>query len=113
MILKLVGSLIAILVLAWLARALGFGAGGWIASEDQARAEAEASFAGFRAARATLSSDGASALVEGTDGSFVILKRHGVHPAGRRVTPDQLRQTAEGTRVETGDARFGTVLVRR
>lgn len=112
MILKLIGSLIAILALAGLARWFGFG-GGWIASEEQARAEAEASFAGFRAARATLSSDGAAALVEGTDGSFVVLKRHGVHPAGRRVTPAQLRDTAEGVRVETGDARFGTVLVRR
>lgn len=112
MILKLVGSLIAILVLAGLARAFGFG-GGVIDSEDVARAEAEAAFPGFRATKATLAADGRAALVEGADGSLVVLKLHGVHPAGRRISPAQVRETPQGWRVETGDARFGTVLVRR
>ncbi|MBX9815088.1 MAG: hypothetical protein A4S12_12980 [Proteobacteria bacterium SG_bin5] len=112
MIAQLLGSLVAILALAGLARWLGLGGGG-IDSEAAAIAEAEASFTGFRATRATLSSDGASALVAGADGSFVVLKRHGAHLAGRRVGAAQLAETPEGWRVDPGDARFGSVLVRR
>lgn len=112
MILQLAGSLIAILALAGLARWFGFG-GGAIESEAAACAEAEAAFAGFTAARATLSADARAALVEGVDGSLVVLKLHGVHPAGRRVARDQVRADRHGLRIETGDARFGNVLVRR
>ena len=111
--LQLGGSLVAILMLAGLAAMLGLGRTPPIASEDFAKAEAEAMLSGFEAVRAVVAADGRSALVHGRDGSVAVLKRHGAHLAARRVRPDAVRETADGWHVETGETQFGAVLVRR
>ncbi|MBX9796298.1 hypothetical protein [Sphingomonas sp.] len=109
----LIASLVAIFAVTALVRWLGLGRGGAIADDAAARAEAEAAFVGFRAARAILGRDRQAALVEGADGSVAVLKCHGVHVAARRLPRAAIRETDEGWLAETGEARFGTVLVRR
>lgn len=107
----LLGSLAAILLLALAARLLRLG-GGRIADEAQAMAEAEAILPGFEAERAAVASDGQAALVHGRDGSVAVLKMHGARVAGRRLARLDAEPLPEGLRVQTGDARFGAVLVR-
>ncbi len=109
----LAGSLVAIFLITWLVRRLGLGRTVVLADAAAAKAEAEASFAGFEARSAIISSDGAAALVEGADGSIAVLKRHGAHVAARRLPKSAIVETATGWRAETGEARFGAVLVRR
>ena len=104
-------SLVAILLLALAARLLRLG-GGRIENEAHAMAEAEAIFSGFDAARATVASDGQAALVRGRDGSVAVLKMHGARVAARRLGSLDAEPVPEGLRVQTGDARFGAVLVR-
>lgn len=106
------GSLVAVLGLALVARLLRLG-GGAIASEAEAFDAAEAIVPGFEAVRAVLGSDGQAALVHGRDGSIALLKIHGARVAGRRLeAPIDARPDPEGLRVVTGEARFGSVLVR-
>lgn len=112
MILLLVGSLIAVLALGGLAWLLGLGQTR-ITDPAMACAEAEAMLPGFDARTAIIGSDGEAALVHGADGSVAVLKRHGAHVAARRVAADAVATTPEGWRVETGEALFGAVLVRR
>jgi hypothetical protein len=106
------GSLVAILMLAGVARLLRLGGGG-IASETEATEQAEALLPGFEAERATVGSDGQAALVRGRDGSLALLKLHGVHVAARHLPAGSpVTTTAEGLRIDTGERRFGAVLVR-
>lgn len=111
--LQLGGSLVAVLALAGLAWLLRLGRPAPLADPALACAEAEAMLSGFEASRAIVGADGAAAIVHGTDGSLAVLKRHGAHFAARRVAANAVSETAEGWRVETGEALFGAVLVRR
>ena len=111
--LQLGGSLVAILVLAGLAALLKLGRTLPITDPDVAAREAEAMLSGFEAAEAIIAGDGNAALVHGRDGSVAVLKRHGAHLAARRVRAEAVHETPEGWRVETGEALFGAVLVRR
>lgn len=106
------GSLVAILLLALAAKLLKLG-GGRISGEDEAMRAAEDILSGFEAARATVGSDGQAAIVHGRDGSVALLKVHGAKVAGRRLNgPVDATATGDGLRVASGEARFGTVLVR-
>ena len=105
---QLVGSLIAIVVLAWVARLLKLGES---RISDPARAAefAEQALAGFRAGRAIVATDGAAALVAG-DAGIALLKRHGARVAVRRLIPPlHLRIAVEGVTVESGERLFGPV----
>ncbi|MHA6718576.1 hypothetical protein ACX40Y_03900 [Sphingomonas sp. RS6] len=81
-----VGSLAAVLALAWTARRLGLG-GGTIASAVAACEAAEAHFADFAATRAWLSADHGSAVITGADDSVVLLRVHGAGIVARRASP--------------------------
>ncbi|QHL89713.1 hypothetical protein GVO57_01325 [Sphingomonas changnyeongensis] len=70
------GSLAGVLLLAFIARALGLG-GAALADEAEACAIAEAEMPGFIAAAATLDGDRAGALVTGVDGRALRVRRHG------------------------------------
>lgn len=105
------GSLVAILLLALVARLLRLG-GARIASEGQAMAEAEAILSGFDAKNAVVSSDGQAAVVRGADDSMALLKVHGARIVGRRVVSPRTEAGADGVRVESGEALFGAVLIR-
>jgi hypothetical protein len=109
---QLGGSLVAILALAGIAWALRLG-GGTIGGETEAVAAADEVLSGFEGDRATVASDGRSALVLGRDGSLAVLKMHGARPAARRLQPPFAAETTgEGLRIATGDPRFGAVTVR-
>ena len=105
---QLGGSLVAVLLLAWIARWLRLGESR-IADATTAAGFAEASLAGFRAGRAIVATDGSAALVAGNAG-IAVLKRHGARVAVRRLIPPlHLRVAVEGVTVETGERLFGAV----
>jgi len=105
---QLGGSLVAVLLLAWIARWLKLGESR-IADATTAAEFAEASLAGFRAGRAIVATDGSAALVAGNAG-VAVLKRHGARVAVRRLIPPlHLRVAVEGVTVETGERLFGAV----
>jgi hypothetical protein len=70
------GSLAGVFALAIAAKLLGLG-GGQIAGEDDAMRIAEAELPGFVAVSAAVAEDKESAVVTGTDGAQVRLRRHG------------------------------------
>lgn len=107
---QLGGSLVATLVLAWIARALKLGESR-ISDAETAAGFAEEALAGFRAGRAIVGTDGAAALVAG-DAGIAVLKRHGARVAVRRLVPPlALRVAVEGVTVDTGERLFGAVLL--
>jgi hypothetical protein len=81
-----IGSLAAVLALAWMARWLGLG-GGAIASPDEACEIAEARFADFAATRCWLAVDHGTAVVAGEDGSVVLVRIQGAGVVARRAHP--------------------------
>src|SRR5579875_2376688 len=112
--LQLAGSLAAILILAGIAWALKLGRAGHeavIDDPDAAAGAAEEAIAGFRAIGALVGDDRAAALVAGAHGRVAAVKRHGARLAVREVRWSQVRATATGMLVETGDRRFGAVTV--
>ncbi|WP_448662686.1 hypothetical protein ACG3SL_18840 [Sphingomonas sp. CJ20] len=107
----LAASLVAVLALAGIARLLRLG-GGRIESEAAAIEAAEAMLSGFEAARAVLGADGQAALVPGRAGDAALLKVHGAHIAARRLAPGYAAVSVpEGLRIDSGDARFGAVVL--
>lgn len=102
------GSLVAILLLALVARWLKLGESR-IHDEATARALAEDALAGFVAGPALVAHNGNAALVAG-GGAVAVLKRHGAHVAVRRLIPPlHLKEAVEGVTVETGERMFGAV----
>jgi hypothetical protein len=107
---QLGGSLAAVLLLAWIARLLKLGESR-IADEGTARRMAEEALSGFVARAALVGTNGAAALVLGTDG-IALLKRHGAKVAVRRLPrPLWRRPSPEGVTIETGEKMFGPVLL--
>jgi hypothetical protein len=107
----LAGSLAAVLLLAGAAWALRLGRDRRIESPEEAVAAAEAALAGFRAANAVVSTDGAAALVVDGGARVAVCKRHGARLAVREVAWTAIRATAAGLAVDTGERRFGVVTV--
>ena len=102
----LLGSLAAVLGLAWVSRLLKLGESR-IADEESAARFAEEALAGFVARDALVSQDGSAALVLG-NGAIAVLKRHGARVAVRRMVPPLWRREApEGVTIETGETMFG------
>ncbi len=105
---QLGGSIVAILVLAGVARALRLGESR-IGDDAAARRFAEEILAGFDAGSALVSTDGGAAIVAG-NGTIAILKRHGAHVAARRLTaPLPIAPAVEGVTIRTGERMFGDV----
>lgn len=105
----LFASLAAILAVAGLVWLLQLGESR-IGDADEAARIAEEQIAGFKSGPVLMSGDGEAALIEGTDGRVVILKRHGAHCAGRVLQrPLRGHRCSEGWKLETGDPRFGKV----
>ncbi|CAN5387468.1 hypothetical protein BH10PSE14_BH10PSE14_36070 [soil metagenome] len=106
--LQLGGSIVAILLLAGVARMLRLGESR-ISSAADARRFAEEALAGFEARHALVGQDGNAALVAG-NGTIAVLKRHGAQVAVRRLLPPlRIREAVEGVTVETGERLFGAV----
>ena len=106
------GSIVAVLVLALLARLLGLG-GARIGSAEEARAAAEAMIPGFEGGAVMIGSDGKAALVRGGAGDAALLKIHGARIAARHLrAPLAGTPAPDGLAFDSGDARFGTVVLK-
>jgi hypothetical protein len=101
-------SLVAVLALAVIARALRLGESR-ISDAATAREMAQEALVAFEARAAVVSTDGSAALVAG-GGAIAVLKRHGAKVAVRRlVSPLQLSEAVEGVTIDTGERMFGRV----
>ena len=106
------GSLVAILALAAAAWTLRLGRdGGRIAEPEDAMRGAEEALAGFDASAAVIGSDSRAALVVGQDGRLAVLKAHGARVAVREIGWVAVRATPTGMLVDSGERRFGQVLL--
>ncbi|MBS0315263.1 MAG: hypothetical protein JSS05_13905 [Proteobacteria bacterium] len=79
----LAGSLAGVFALALIAKLLGLG-GGQIADAEEAMRIAEAELPGFIAISAEVAADRQSAIVTGSDGAIVRLRRHGAQFVAER-----------------------------
>lgn len=104
------GSLIAILSLAGIARWLGLGRNPCLANEEEARAAANEAVDGFEPTRIDLDQSGAGALMEDSSQRLLLLKPHGNFFAGRIGGPGwRALQDGERLTIDCGERRFGTV----
>jgi hypothetical protein len=107
---QLGGSVAAVFVLVLVSWLLKLGESR-IADEATARTMAEDALGGFVARAALVGTNGAAALVLGTDG-IALVKRHGAKVAVRRLNrPLWRRPSPEGVTIETGEKMFGPVLL--
>ena len=107
---QLVGSLIAILVLAWLAHRLGLGGDARIRTEDEARALADEALHGFEPVEVAIDKAGMGALCRDAAGRVLLLRRHGSHWASRLIDSHAHTRLDRGfLTLATADKRFGSV----
>ena len=104
----LIGSIIAVLVLAGIAWLLKLGKPPKIESEEEAARHAREAHSGFRPTDIALDKDGRAALVLGENGDMVLLRPHGAQIAARvfRNPPKAQRDGAILT-IATGERLFG------
>ena len=109
-ILKLAGSVAAILFLAWFARKLGLGGDVGIRSEEQARAIADEIICGFDPVDIAIDKAGIGALMRDAQGRHLLVRRHGAHFAGRLLdNHSETRLDQNFLTVGTGERTFGRV----
>lgn len=107
---QLLGSLVAILGLHALARALGLGGDVRLRDEAHARALADAAVCGFAATEVALDRARIGALLRDADGRVLLIRRHGSHFAARLLHDHQgVRLDRQFLTLSTGDRHFGTV----
>lgn len=103
-------SLAAILLVAWLVAWLGLGADVRLEGEEQARELARASLCGFEPAAVALDRAGIAALLRGTDGRVMLLRRHGAQFAARILDSHAFaRLDRNFLTIGTGEPTFGKV----
>jgi hypothetical protein len=109
-LLKLAGSIIAILFLAWLARHWQLGGDVRIRSEDQARSIADEIISGFEPVDIAIDKAGIGALMRDAKGRHLLVRRHGAQWAGRLLdNHSETRLDQNFLTVGTGERTFGTV----
>jgi hypothetical protein len=82
-VLQVGGSLVAILLLAWLSRAMGLGGDARIRDEDDARRLASEAMFGFEPVAIAIDRAGMGALLRDAEGRQMLLRRHGARFVGR------------------------------
>lgn len=109
-ILKLAGSVAAILFIAWFARFLRLGGDVRIRSEEQAREIANETCCGFDPVEIAIDKAGIAALLRDADGRHLLVRRHGVQWAGRLLDRhNDSRLDQNFLTVGTGEKTFGSV----
>lgn len=109
-LLKLAGSVAAILFIAWLARYWGLGGDVRLRSEDQARAIAEEVIVGFEPTQIAIDKAGIGALMRDAQGRHLLVRRHGAQWAGRLLDRhSETRLDQNFLTVGTGEKTFGAV----
>jgi hypothetical protein len=110
LLVKLAGSIIAILFLAWLARYLRLGGDLRIRSDDQARVIADEIVCGFEPVDIAIDKAGIGALMRDAQGRHLLVRRHGAQFAGRLLDRhSETRLDQNFLTVGTGEKTFGTV----
>ena len=109
-VLQLGGSLVAILVLAWIAHRLRLGGDARIRSEDEARALADEALHGFEPVEIAIDRAGMGALCRDGEGRVMLLRRHGSHWASRLLDSHvHARLDRSFLTLATAEKRFGSV----
>lgn len=109
-LLKLAGSIIAILFLFWLARHWNLGGDIRIRSDDDARAIADEIICGFEPVDIVLDKAGIGALMRDAGGRHLLIRRHGAQFAGRLLDRhSETRLDQNFLTVGTGERTFGTI----
>ncbi len=110
LLLKLGGSVVAVLFLAWLARWLGLGGDLRIRSDEQARAIAGQVLYGFEPVDIAIDKAGIGALMRDAGGRHLLVRRHGAQFAGRLLDRhSDTRLDQNFLTVGTGEKTFGKV----
>ena len=109
-LLKLAGSIAAIMFIAWLARYWKLGGDVRIRSEEQAREIAQETLCGFNPVEIALDKAGMAALMRDANGRHLLIRRHGVQWAGRLLDHhNEARLDQNFLTVGTGEKTFGAV----
>ena len=109
-LLKLAGSIAAILALAWAARRMDLGGDRRIRSEAEARALADEAICGFDPVDMAIDRAGIGALLRDAEGRILLLRRHGAHFAARLLDSHAFARLDQGfLTIGTGETRFGKV----
>lgn len=109
-LIKLAGSIIAILFLAWLARHWQLGGDVRIRSEEQARSIADDIICGFDPIDIAIDKAGIGALMRDAKGRHLLVRSHGASWAGRLLdNHSETRLDQNFLTVSTGERTFGTV----
>ncbi|WP_397591372.1 hypothetical protein [Sphingorhabdus sp.] len=109
-LLKLAGSIIAILFIAGLARFWKLGGDVRIRSEQQAREIAQETICGFDPVEIALDKAGMAALMRDANGRHLLVRRHGVQWVGRLLDHhNEARLDQNFLTVGTGEKTFGSV----
>ena len=108
--LHFVGSLAAILLLAWLARRLGLGGDPRLRDPEEAKRLAGEALCGFEAQDVVLDRAGIGALLRDSAGRMLLLRRHGVHWVARLLDSHAgVRLDRSFMTIATGDKSFGAI----
>ena len=108
--LQFVGSLAAILLLAWLARRLGLGGDPRLRDPEEAKRLAGEALCGFEAQDVVLDRAGIGALLRDPAGRMMLLRRHGVHWVARLLDSHAgVRLDRSFMTIATGDKSFGAI----
>ncbi|MGH6786550.1 MAG: hypothetical protein ACREBO_06940 [Novosphingobium sp.] len=108
-LLKLGGSLVAILALAGFARWLRLGGDDRLRDPERARQLADHAVCGFDAVDIALDRAGIAALLRDAQGRQMLLRRHGAGWVGRVLdVRTEARLDREFLTIGTGEARFGS-----
>ena len=108
--LKLAGSVIAILFLAWFAHWLDLGGDERIRDEEQARLIADQILCGFDPVDIAIDKAGIGALMRDSQGRHLLVRRHGAKFAGRLLDRhSETRLDHNFLTVGTGEYSFGKV----
>ncbi|WP_226018188.1 hypothetical protein [Novosphingobium sp. FKTRR1] len=103
-------SLVSILGLYGLARALKLGGDVRLRDEAHARALADAAICGFEPVDVALDRARIGALLRDADGRVLLIRRHGSHFAARLIDDHEgVRLDRQFLTLSTGDRHFGTV----
>lgn len=110
LLLKLAGSIVAILFLAWFARWLDLGGDVRIRSDEQAREIADQVLSGFDPVDIAIDKAGIGALMRDAQGRHLLVRRHGAQFAGRLLDRhSDTRLDQNFLTVGTGEKTFGKV----
>lgn len=109
-LLQFIGSLVAILALAGIARWLKLGPEPRLKNEAEARIAADEAVSGFEPVAIGLDRMGCGAVMRDAAGRVLLLRPHGGHFAGRLLTGEaRALRDGDTLEIDTGEKRYGAV----